>query len=103
MVPLHRSNVPVNPTIRATFNVNVDPATATAANITMVQDYDAANVALTITTSGNDITIVPQANLGTGALYQLNFGAGLMSTDGLAITATAENLHNRRCFCSCRC
>ncbi len=46
------SNVPVNPTIVATFNVNVDPATATAANITMLQDYDDANIALTITTSG---------------------------------------------------
>jgi len=38
------SNVPVNPTIVATFNVNVDPATATAANITMLQDYDDANI-----------------------------------------------------------
>lgn len=31
------SNVPVNPTIVATFNVDVDPATATASNITMVR------------------------------------------------------------------
>jgi len=92
------SNVPVNPTILASFNVNVDPATATAANITMVQDYDAANVALTITTSGNDITIVPQANLGTGALYKLNFGAGLMSTDGLAITATQRTFTTEGAF-----
>jgi len=92
------SNVPVNPTIVATFNVNVDPATATAANITMLQDYDDANVALTITTSGNDITIVPQANLGTGALYQLSFGAGLMSTDGLAITATQRTFTTEGAF-----
>jgi hypothetical protein len=81
------SNVPVNPTIVATFNVDVNPATATAANITMVQDYDDAAVPLTITVSGNTITVVPQANLGTGALYQLSFGAGLMSTDALPITA----------------
>ncbi len=80
------SNVPVNPTIVAKFNVDVDPATATATNITMVQDYDDAPVALTITASGNTITIVPQANLGTGALYQLSFGAGLKSVDALAIT-----------------
>jgi hypothetical protein len=80
------TNVPVNPTIVATFNVDVDPATATAANITMVQDYDDASVALTITASGKTITIVPQANLGTGALYQLSFGAGLKSVDALAIT-----------------
>ncbi len=80
------SNVPVNPTIVATFNVDVDPATATASNITMVQDYDDAPVPLTITVAGNTITVVPQASLGTGALYQLSFGAGLMSTDALAIT-----------------
>jgi len=81
------TNVPVNPTIVATFNVDVNPATATAANITMVQDYDDAPVALTITVSGNSITVVPQTSLGTGALYQLSFGAGLMSTDALPITA----------------
>ena len=92
------SNVPVNPTIVATFNVKVDPATATAANITMLQDYDDANIALTITTSGNEITIVPQASLGTGALYQLTFGAGLMSTDGLAITATQRTFTTEGTF-----
>lgn len=80
------NNVPVNPTIVATFNVEVDPATANATNITMVQDYDDASIALTITVSGKSITIVPQANLGTGTLYQLSFGAGLKSVDALAIT-----------------
>jgi hypothetical protein len=80
------NNVPVSPTIVATFNVDVDPATATATNITMVQDYDDAPVPLTITVSGKTITIVPQASLGTGALYQLSFGAGLKSLDALAIT-----------------
>ena len=52
----------------------------------MVQDYDDAPVALTINASGNTITITPTANLGTGALYQLSFGAGLKSVDALAIT-----------------
>lgn len=80
------SNVPVNPTIVATFNVEVDAATANATNITMIQDYDDAPIALTITASGKSITIVPQANLGTGTLYQLSFGAGLKSVDDLAIT-----------------
>lgn len=80
------ANVPVNPTIVATFNVDVDPATATASTITMVQDYDDAPIALNITASGNTITIAPQSSLGTGALYQLSFGAGLKSVDALAIT-----------------
>jgi len=81
------SNVPVNPTIVATFNVEVDPLTATTANITMVQDYDDAPITITVTPSGKTITIAPQASLGTGALYQLSFGAGLKSMDGLVITA----------------
>lgn len=80
------NNVPVSPTIVANFNVAVDPATATTSNITMVQDYDDADVPLTVTVSGKTITIVPQASLGTGALYQLSFGAGLKSVDNLAIT-----------------
>ena len=81
------SNVPVNPTIVATFNVDVDPLTATTSNITMMQDYDDANIPITVTVSGKTITIVPQANLGTGALYQLSFGAGIESTEGETITA----------------
>lgn len=80
------SNVPVNPTIVATFNVNVDPTTATPTNITMVQDYDKAAIPLTVTSTGKTITIIPQASLGTGALFELSFGSGIKSTDGLAIT-----------------
>ena len=79
------TNVPVDPTIVATFNVNVDPATASTSNIIMLQDYDDANIAITVTVSGKTITIVPQANLGTGALYELSFGAGIESTEGEAI------------------
>ncbi len=58
------TNVPVNPTIVATFNVDIDPATATTSVITMVQDYDNAPIALTISASGKTITITPEENLG---------------------------------------
>ena len=92
------TNVPVSPTIVATFNVNVDPATATSANITMVQDYDDAPVAITIDVSGNTITIEPESSLGTGALYQLSFGAGLQSTDGLAITPLSRTFTTEGTF-----
>ena len=80
------TNVPVNPTIVATFNVDIDPATATTSVITMVQDYDNAPIALTISASGNTITITPEENLGTGALYKLSIGGGLKSVDAMAIT-----------------
>ncbi len=65
------ANVPVMPTITATFNVSVDPATATAANITMVQDYDDAAITLDIVADDKVITITPTADLGPGTLYQL--------------------------------
>ena len=80
------TNVPVNPTIVATFSTKVDPATAIAANIILTQDYDDADVALDITVSDKTITIVPQSNLGNGALYQLALGGGLLSSDGVALT-----------------
>ena len=92
------SNVPVSPTIVAKFNVNVDPASATTTNITMVQDYDDAPVAITIDVTGNTITIEPESSLGTGALYQLNFGAGLESTDGLAITPLSRTFTTEGTF-----
>jgi hypothetical protein len=92
------NNVPVSPTIVATFNVEVDPATATTTNITMVQAYDAAAIDLTVTASGKTITIVPQASLGTGAIYELSFGAGLKSVDALAITPFERNFTTEGTF-----
>lgn len=81
------TTVPTNPTIVAEFTTSVDPATATSANITMTRDYDNANVVITITTSANMVTIVPTEVLATGALYKLNFGAGIKSTDAQPLTA----------------
>lgn len=81
------NTVPVDAAIKATFNVNVDPATATSANIKMKQDYDDADIPVNIAVNGKELTITPQADLGTGTLYELSFAAGLLSTDGLAITA----------------
>jgi len=94
------TNVPVNPTITATFNVSVDPATATSTNITMVQDYDDANITLDITVADKVITIVPTADLGTGTLYQLDFSAGLKSTDGQALTPLQRSFTTEGTFAS---
>jgi hypothetical protein len=92
------TNVPVMPTIVATFNVSVDPATATAANITMVQDYDDAAITLNIALNDKVITITPTADLGPGTLYQLNFGAGLMSTDGKPLEAVQRTFTTEGTF-----
>ncbi len=81
------TNVPVNPTITATFSTDVDAATAVPANITLTEDYDAADIPVTIATSGKVVTITPNANLANGALYKLDITNGLKATNGEALTA----------------
>jgi hypothetical protein len=80
------TGVPVKPTIVATFNVEIDPSSATSANITLTQDYDNTNIGLTISVSGKNVTIVPANDLGTGTLYELKFKSGLQSVDGLVLS-----------------
>lgn len=82
------TNVPAKPTIVVTFSTDVDPLTATAANVTLVRDYDTAPITLTLTASGKTITIVPTENLASGALHKLTFGTGLKSTEAKTL-ATA--------------
>ncbi len=84
------SNIPANPTITATFATEVDAATATAANITMMREYDDTSITIDISVAGKIVTIIPSENLATGALHKLNFGTGLKSTDGEALTAAIE-------------
>ncbi|MCB8994651.1 MAG: Ig-like domain-containing protein [Bacteroidales bacterium] len=80
------SNVPISPTIVATFNTDVDPATATASSIILKQDYDATNVTIDIFVSGKTITIMPTEPLGNGTLFELTFGSELASTASLPNT-----------------
>lgn len=81
------NNVPVNPSIVATFNVDIDATTATTANITLTQNYDNTGIELNITVAGKSITIAPKANLATGTLYDLKFLAAIKSTDGKILQA----------------
>jgi len=92
------ANVPVMPTITATFNVPVDPATVTAANITLTQDYDDAPITLDLALDDKVITITPTADLGTGTLYLLDFTSGLKSTDGLALTSVQRTFTTEGAF-----
>jgi hypothetical protein len=85
------TNVPVNPTITATFTTDVDPTTATTSNITLTEDYDAVSIPLTISASGKVVTITPTANLANGALYKLAVTTGLKASDGLAVTAISRS------------
>ncbi|MBN1131588.1 MAG: Ig-like domain-containing protein [Bacteroidales bacterium] len=92
------TNVPVDPEIVATFNVEIDAATATSANITLTQEYDDADIPLTIAASGKTITITPVDDLGNGAMYQLKLGAGIMSVDGLALTELTRSFTTTGAF-----
>lgn len=75
------SNVPVEPVIKATFNVNIDAATATASSISLTQDYNSTNIPLTIEVVRNTITITPVDALGSGTLYKLELSDAIKSTD----------------------
>jgi len=88
------ANVPVKPTITATFNVDIDPASSTETNITLMQDYDEKSIDIEISVAAKEITITPASDLGTGTLYTLSFGTGLKSTDGMALT------EEERSFCT---
>ena len=81
------TNVPVMPTITATFTTPVDATTATTSNITLTEDFDAVVIPLTISAVGKVVTIMPTANLANGALYKLAITAGLKASDGEAVTA----------------
>lgn len=81
------TGVATDAAIAAVFSTDVDAATANSTNITLTRDYDAASVDLTISTSGSTVTITPNDELATGALYELSIG-GLKSTEGEMLAAT---------------
>ncbi|MBZ0242088.1 MAG: Ig-like domain-containing protein, partial [Bacteroidales bacterium] len=82
------SNVPVEPVIKASFNVNIDPATVNASSVSLTQDYDGANIPLTTEVSNNIITIRPNQALGSGTLYKLKLTAAIKSTDAKPLSNT---------------
>lgn len=85
------SNIPANPTITATFNTNVDAATATNANITLKRSYDGANIPLNISVASAVVTIAPTAGaIGNGALFTLTITTGVQSTGKLMLLAELD-------------
>lgn len=84
------SNVPVSPSIVATFSTDVDPLTATSANIKLKRDYDAADIDLNISVNGKTITIEPTEDLASGALHKLTFSASLKSKEGELLKTDLE-------------
>jgi hypothetical protein len=75
------NTVPSNPTIVATFSLNVNAASVSSSTITLLRDWDQKYIPLTVTTSGATVTIVPNEELGNGALFSLTFPI-VTATDG---------------------
>lgn len=78
------SNVPVLPTIVATFTVDLSASSVTANTVTLTNTLDNSAVTLTLTPAGSKLTIVPTAPLGNGTPYQLKIN-GVKSTDDQSI------------------
>jgi hypothetical protein len=78
------TNIPANPTIVATFTVDVNGGSVTANTVTLVNTLDNTTAPLTLTASGTKITIVPTQVLGNGTPYLLKIN-GVKSTDDQSI------------------
>ncbi len=85
------SNVAVGSTITVVFTTNVDPATVTTSNITLVRDYDKVSIPVAVSASGATVTIDPTNDLNTGALFLLTLSSNLKSDKGLTLTEVTRN------------
>lgn len=76
------NNVPSTPyPIVATYTMAVNSASVSSSNITLLREWDNKTIPLTVTTSGSSVTILPNEELGNGALFTLTFPV-VTSTDG---------------------
>ena len=91
-------NVPADAVILVTFNSNVKASTANSANITLVQDYDNQDIPMAITVNGATITIQPEEELGSGALYQLTLSSGLLNEDDQPLANTSRTFKTAGTF-----
>jgi Bacterial Ig-like domain len=73
-------NVALTSVITITFSKDVDAATATSTNITLMQG--ATTVPTTVATDGADVTVTPTDDLGQNLAYTLTIGSGVKADDG---------------------
>jgi hypothetical protein len=87
------TGVPANSTITATFTGNVDPTST----VQLQRDYDDANLDVTVSASGNTLTIDPDDDLGNGTLYILSLN-GIKSQKGEVLTAVDRSFTTEGSF-----
>lgn len=90
-------NVPVDPIITATFNLDVKASTANTTNITLTREYDNTNVTINVTVSGKTITIDPVDIFGNGTKFILKM-VGIQSTDDQTLSLTTRNFTTEGTF-----
>ena len=80
------TDVATNASVVATFDKEIDPATANLNSIALV--LNGVAVPSAITASGAAVTIVPTANLANGTNYIVSIAATLKGKDGSPAPAT---------------
>lgn len=91
-------DVPTNAEIIITFNSDINAATATASNITLIQDYNSDNIELSINVEGPMLTVTPVTTLGNGALYRFQISAGLLNDDDQPLAQTSRTFTTEGTF-----
>ena len=92
------SDVPTDADIVVTFNTNINPTSATAANVVLTQDYDDANIPVNVSASGTTLTISPVDELGGGILYSLELKSGLLNDDNQPLANTTRTFTTEGTF-----
>jgi hypothetical protein len=77
-------NVPVNSTISATFNGQIDPQSVTPSSFQLVSG-SSGTIAGVLTLSGSTVTFTPGNNLGNGITYTAAITPALKDTNGVVL------------------
>lgn len=92
------TEIPVDAVLTATFNTDVEAATASESNITLKRGFDQSSADIDIAVSGKTVTITPVNDLSSGAEYILAIGAGVESTNNIAFTAAERSFKTAGTF-----
>jgi hypothetical protein len=79
------TSVPVKPVITVTFNFDVSVPSAISENVRLIQDYNDLPIGISVTATGNTMSIIPADGLGSGTLYALTLTSEIKSAEGLSL------------------
>ena len=91
-------NIPVLPTITAELSRELKASTVTDSTVVLRRQYDQIAIPLTLSTSGNTITITPKEELATGTKYELVFKRDITSTDNVLMSSARRTFSTEGSF-----